>query len=227
MPSFRKELWFMGVGVIVLVGLGALLARTTRYPLPAYPIITASNIKSLVTSSPPRCRTSQLALQVAQRNGIAGGSIVLKQLHNISVQSCSLQGAPQLHTFVTAHPSAPLPFRQEIAYSSRPAPAVVITPGGWASFYEIITAHHYDSLLKTFSITSQWRLPGATHPITVETTSGGDRVVSLFISDVYPGKYPANTPGIQWSSNSGQPPTHPPLPAHRQKVPGATSYGSL
>ncbi len=223
MKSVRKELWVIGAGAI-LVGLGALLSNTalrTSSPSSRRNTTTASQASKPAISVPPRCRTHQLTLQVAQRNGIAAGSIVLKRLHNTSHQGCSLQGIPHVHTFVTAHPSAPLPFHQEITYAKYPTQPVILPPNGWASFYEIITAHHYDPSLATIHMTIQWRLPEAVHPIVVETSSGGDRLVSVFVSGIYPGKYPSHTPGIQWS-NSGHPSTASPVPS--QKKSEATSY---
>jgi hypothetical protein len=136
-----------------------------------------------------------------------------------------------VHTFVTDHPTAVLPFRQETTYATHPTGSVIIAPGGWASFYEIIHADNYDPTLTLPPMTSRWRLPGATRPIVTDispshTITSGYRIITVFVSTIYSGKFPSHTPGIQWSNSSGHPPTHPPLPAHRKKVPGTTSYGS-
>ncbi len=201
---------------MVLAGLGVWIsARSQENPTRS---AASANTNDVSTSLPPRCRTDQLTWQVAQRNGIAGGSIVLKRLHNISHQGCSLQGSPHVHTFVTAQPSAALPFRQETIYAPHPSGSVVIAPGGWASFYEIIHADNYDPTLTLPPMTSRWRLPGATQPIATaispsHTITGGYRIITVFVSNIYSGKFPSHTPGIQWSNNSG----HPPLPARQKK----------
>ena len=223
MKSFRRELWVIGAGglSVILVGLAAFLSITPRRsssPLSSRTNTAAasSEASKSSTSIPPHCRTSQLTLRIGDWIGFAGGSIILKQLHNTSHEACSIQGTPRVHTFVTAHPSEALPVHQEITYAKHPMQPVILAPDGWASFYESITAHHYDRSLAAIQLTTQLRLPGAVHPIVVETSPGGDRLVSIFVSGIYPGKYPSNTPGIQWS-NSGHPPTSPPLPAHRKK----------
>ncbi len=233
MTSFRKTFWFMGVGVIwvALIALGAMeFQGRFSSPKPAFPSHFAS---ATAGSVPPSCRTSQLTLRLGDQNGIAGGSIVLKQLHNVSHQACSLQGTLRVHTFVSAHPSAPLPFRLDITYGTKAGQPVVIKPKGWASFYEVVHYLRYDPTLSLPPLSSQWQLPGASRTLFMETapdshkTIGAYRIISVFISHIYPGKTPSHTLGIQWSNHSGHPPSAPPLRSRKKKVPGMTSYGRL